>query len=143
MTGDQLPVAADWADLDQGEVSARVPATHEFVGPMRGLSVVAAAQCGLTVDEIDDLQMAVDEACSLLLPHAGGTNPWLRTRLRLSEGEVAAVVSVPIAPDSRAELDRFGLSWTVLSALADEVQTGIHEQAMTIRLVKRRQVDEP
>ena len=37
---------------------------------LRSLTASLGARCDLTIDEIEDLRIAVDEACALLLPHA-------------------------------------------------------------------------
>jgi serine/threonine-protein kinase RsbW len=131
------------ASNDPSEAVVRVPASRRFVAPVRGLTVALAAQCGLTVDEIEDLQMAVDEACSLLLPHAGGPNPWLQAKFRLLDGELAVEAGVPVESSSPNRLDRDGLSWTVLTALADRLEISDEGQTLTICLIKRRRASQP
>jgi serine/threonine-protein kinase RsbW len=143
MTDGQHPAAEQERRADEALLaSIVVPAGHRFVGPIRALAAASGAQCGLTVDEIEDVQMGVDEACSLLLPHAGGPNPWLRAQFQLADQELSAEVSVPTPAGEEPQLDRQGLSWTVLSALADAVETVAQGQTMTIRLIRRRRASE-
>jgi serine/threonine-protein kinase RsbW len=134
--------SAGGVGLDPSEAVVRVPALRRFVAPVRGMTVALAAQCGLTVDEIEDLQMAVDEACSLLLPHAGESNPWLQADYRLSDGELAVEVGVPVSAGSQSRLDRDGLSWTVLTALADRLEISDEGQTLKICLIKRRRASQ-
>ena len=53
-----------------------------------------AARCDLTVDDIEDLRLAVDEACALLLPHAGSRLAPSTPRSASSDGELAVDTSV-------------------------------------------------
>ena len=48
-----------------------MPADVAYVATLRLTAASLAARCDLTIDDIEDLRLAVDEACALLLPHAG------------------------------------------------------------------------
>jgi serine/threonine-protein kinase RsbW len=121
---------------DQDEVTVRVPALRRYVGSVRALATSVAAQSGLTVDEIEDVQMAVDEACALLLQHVSRSRVWLDLRLRVSDGVFAA--DVAIATPAAIELDRSSLAWTVLSALTDELELSADGPALRITFTKNR-----
>ena len=47
-----------------------MPADGAYVSTLRLTAASLAARCDLTIDDIEDLRLAVDEACALLLPHA-------------------------------------------------------------------------
>ena len=47
-----------------------MPADVAYVSTLRLTAASLAARCDLTIDDIEDLRLAVDEACALLLPHA-------------------------------------------------------------------------
>src|SRR4051794_11817763 len=96
-------------------VTVSVPADVSFVSTLRLATASLAARCGLTIDDIEDLRLAVDEACSLLLPHAA-SGATLDTRFELSPGRLA--VDTAVRSTDGAELDRTGFAWTVLGALA-------------------------
>ncbi len=117
------------------DVELRVPADATFVAVLRSLAAGLAARCDLTLDEIEDLRLAVDETCALLLPHAGPDTS-MTTRFALHTDHLQLSISVPAEPD--AAPDRGGFGWTVLCALADEVQVASSGQELVIAVTKRR-----
>jgi serine/threonine-protein kinase RsbW len=119
-----------------GVVELRVPAASAFIAVLRSVTAGLAARCDLTLDDIEDLRIAVDEACALLLPVAE-VGAMLATSFTLEPGELVITVQVPIR--TGAELSRSGFGWTVLEALASEVHTDQSADALTITLTKRRQ----
>jgi serine/threonine-protein kinase RsbW len=122
------------------EVEVRMPADRRFVAALRSLTSSLAAQCDLTVDEIEDLQIAVDEAAALLLPHAAQPDGWLAARFGLTVGCLDVVTSVPAPP--QAMPDRTGFSWTVLSALADRLEVITAEGVLAIGITKQRETSD-
>jgi serine/threonine-protein kinase RsbW len=114
-------------------VEVSLPADRDYVAALRAFVTALAAHSDLTVDEIEDLQIAVDEACALLLPHAeaGGQ---LAVHVELAAAGVAVVVSVPAG--AGAVPDRSGFSWTVLSAVADEMHVTSGGGTLAIRFTK-------
>lgn len=118
-------------------VEVRVPADVGYVSTLRLTAAGLAARCELTVDDIEDLRLAVDEACALLLPHAApGTTLEARFELAYARLEVQASV----ASVDGAELDRNGFAWTVLGALASPVDVRHEGGRLTIALTKRREL---
>jgi serine/threonine-protein kinase RsbW len=118
-----------------GTVELRVPASSAFIAVLRSVTAGLAARCDLTLDEIEDLRIAVDEACALLLPLAApGAD--LITSFALASGELAVRSQIEARPNS--ELRRDGFGWTVLEALVSSVETGSDGPLMTITLTKRR-----
>jgi serine/threonine-protein kinase RsbW len=120
----------------QDVVEMSVPADGAFVAVLRTVAAGLASRCDLTLDEIEDLRIAVDEACSLLLPHAAAGSP-LGARFTLAAGELGIQASVAAADD--AEPDRDGFAWTVLDALAQNVDVASREGRLAITLTKRRE----
>jgi serine/threonine-protein kinase RsbW len=117
-------------------VEVRVPADVAYVSTLRLTAAGLAARCDLTIDEIEDLRLAVDEACALLLPHADGKTP-LEARFQLFVGRLEVEASV--AAEGEAALDRDGFAWTVLGALATSVDVSSRDGRMVITLTKRRE----
>jgi serine/threonine-protein kinase RsbW len=126
------------ADPDgvEGTVRLEVPAASAFVAVLRSVTAGLAARCDLTLDEIEDLRIAVDEACALLLPLALG-GAALATVFTLSPGELTFSATVPVRPGVALRRDGFG--WTVLEALATEVDVDERPDAIAITLTKRRE----
>lgn len=117
------------------EVEVRLPADGAFVAILRTVTAGLAARCDLTMDEIDDLRIAVDEACALLLPHAT-PHASLQARFTLDGGRIDFAAVVPSLPD--AQLDRDGFAWTVLRALTDDVHARVEGGRLSIVLSKLR-----
>jgi serine/threonine-protein kinase RsbW len=117
-------------------VEIRLPADSAYLSVLRTATAGLAARLDFTLDEIEDLRIAVDEACAMLLPHAIETAQ-LRCRFELSPETLSVTVTIPTTRGQLPERDTF--SWTVLSALAGEVDTGNNdEREVWIRLRKRR-----
>lgn len=121
---------------DGDVVEVRVPADVAYVSTLRLTAAGLAARCDLTIDDIEDLRLAVDEACALLLPHAqsGAT---LDARFELARGDLRVHASV--RADDAGEPDRHGFAWTVLGALASSVEVTRDEGRLIISLSKRRE----
>lgn len=121
---------------DGAVIDLRVPAERAYVPMLRTLTAGLAARCDLTLDQIEDLRIAVDEACALLLPHAR-LGDRLAATFTLVTGQLDFVASVPA--DDDVEPDRDGFAWTVLSALAEDVVVSSNDGTLAIELRKRRE----
>jgi serine/threonine-protein kinase RsbW len=123
---------------DNDVVEVRVPASGAYVATLRLTAASLAARCDLTIDDIEDLRLAVDEACALLLPHAV-PNTVMQARFELVSGELSVTATVDSPDSDDASPDRTGFAWSVLSALASDVEvdgTGGH---LSITVTKRRE----
>ncbi|MDT4916377.1 MAG: serine/threonine-protein kinase RsbW [Pseudonocardiales bacterium] len=121
---------------DGDAVEVRIPADVVYVSTLRLTAASLAARCDLTIDDIEDLRLAVDEACALLLPHAQPDST-LEARFELAAGRLAVEASVQTA-DS-AEPDRSGFAWTVLGALASSVDVRTSPNRLAIVVTKTRE----
>ncbi|MDT4938980.1 MAG: serine/threonine-protein kinase RsbW [Pseudonocardiales bacterium] len=119
---------------DGDVVTVDVPADVVYVSTLRLTAAGLAARCELTIDDIEDLRLAVDEACALLLPNSKGER--LVTHFELSYGCLAVRVNIDSTPG--AEVDRVGFAWTVLGALATDVDVSAVDGRMAISFTKRR-----
>jgi serine/threonine-protein kinase RsbW len=117
-------------------VEVWVPADVVYVSTLRLTASSLAARCELTIDDIEDLRLAVDEACALLLPHAAAQST-LEARFELSYGRLD--VQASIASVEGARVDRSGFAWTVLGALAAPIDVRHEDSHITIALTKRRE----
>jgi serine/threonine-protein kinase RsbW len=121
---------------DGDAVEVRIPADVVYVSTLRLTAASLAARCNLTIDDIEDLRLAVDEACALLLPHASPGST-LDVRFELAEGRLAVETSVHTI--EAAEPDRSGFAWTVLGALASSVNVRQETGRLTIAVTKTRE----
>ena len=98
----------------KADVSLRVPADGAYVSVLRTMTAGLAARLDFTVDDIEDLRIAVGEACALVLPEAtsGGS---LEAEFRQTPGTLT--VSVRVETGKRAEPDYESFAWQVLSTL--------------------------
>ncbi len=120
---------------DGDAVEVRIPADVAYVSTLRLTAASLAARCSLTVDDIEDLRLAVDEACALLLPYASADST-LDAHFELAQGRLA--VDTSVATTATDEPDRDGLGWTVLGALASSVDVRRDEHRLTISVTKTR-----
>lgn len=120
-------------------VEMRVPAEVVYLSTLRLTAASLAARCDLTIDDIEDLRLAVDEACALLLPHAAEGSP-LDVRFVLADGHLAVDTSVSSID---GEPDRSGFAWTVLGALATTVDVAQAGDRLTITVSKIREAATP
>ncbi|MGH8861343.1 MAG: ATP-binding protein [Jatrophihabitantaceae bacterium] len=123
---------------DGDVVEVRVPADGAYAATLRLMAAGLAARCDLTVDDIEDLRLAVDEACALLLPHARPESTMV-ARFELATGRLAVTTSVASPDATDASPDRSGFAWSVLSALASEVDVVGTEGQLSITVTKRRE----
>jgi serine/threonine-protein kinase RsbW len=115
-----------------------MPAEGAYLSVLRTATAGLAARLDFTLDEIEDLRIAVDEACAMLLGQAIPGSA-LECSFALGRDEMTISVSVPsLAPQAPAS-DTF--AWTVLTALAGSVDafTGPGDQ-LTIVMRKSRGV---
>lgn len=132
---------ADGADLpapsDAAVVELTVPANTSYLGVVRTATAGLAARLGFTLDEIEDLRIAVDEACVMLLSLRAVEAPTLTCRFRV--GLDALNVAVSATVDRRATMPaEQSFAWQVLTAHADDVTGWAEAGIATVELVKRR-----
>lgn len=120
MTGAVLPSPPTTGDV----VDLSVPASPAYVAVVRTATAGLAARVDITLDRIEDLRIAVDEACALLVrgpEHADrdGTGV-LHCRFVLHEDSLTIEVRGQYAPLPRHD----SFAWSVLSALVDGLESG-------------------
>ncbi len=118
-------------------VLLRLPAAGAYLSVLRTATAGLAARLDFTLDEIEDLRIAVDEACAMLLAQAvPGVD--LECEFELTSDTIRVSVSVMTLDGQPPSRDTF--AWTVLSALAGDVDSRVDsENRVTIDLQKRRE----
>ena len=102
------------------DVELRIPADSAYLAVLRTATAGLAARLDFTLDDIEDLRMAVGEACALVLEHAD-TGGDLYAAFDLSDGSIRVSVSADSLGDSAPDVESFG--WQVLTALTSDVVT--------------------
>jgi serine/threonine-protein kinase RsbW len=123
-------------------VDVRVDADPEQVGLLRGFAASIAIRMDFDVDAIEDLRMAVDEAC-LMLVRAGAPGSSLHCSFHLGAEELRVHARVETAGDAPVALPSADtLSWHILTSLADSVTEDVTElptgHQVSIDLVSRQ-----
>ena len=118
MTEDTAATTAPPGDRDTADyVQVKMPAESAYLSVLRTAAAGLAARLDFTLDEIEDLRIAIDEACAMLLAQAiPGTD--LECVFELGTDQVKITVSVTAAQARMPARDTF--AWTVLSALAGQ-----------------------
>ncbi|MET8685697.1 anti-sigma regulatory factor [Streptomyces sp. NPDC055239] len=121
---------------NQDFVEVRLPAAGAYLSVLRTATAGLAARLDFTLDEIEDLRIAVDEACAILLQQAVPGSV-LSCVFRLVDDSLEVTVSAPTTDGRAPERDTF--AWTVLSALAGQVDSTVAEdKTVSISLYKKR-----
>ncbi|GAA1930982.1 anti-sigma regulatory factor [Nocardioides lentus] len=129
-TGSPLP-GTTLTEGGRPDVELRLPADGAYVSVLRTAAAGLAARLDFTIDDIEDLRMAVSEACALLLPSAlPGSD--LHAAFVLSAAEVRTSISVDTAHPEAP--DRDGFAWQVLSALATSADAWVDRDRVTVAL---------
>jgi serine/threonine-protein kinase RsbW len=118
---------------NQPDVELRIPADSAYLSVLRTATAGLAARLDFTLDDIEDLRIAVDEACAMVLPQAR-TGSDLVCAFDLAETRLT--VSVTAECDSPRSPDRDGFAWTVLSALTTEVSAEVDGDRLTVTLAR-------
>ena len=126
-------------ETTQDHVTVCMPAEGAYLSVLRTATAGLAARLDFTLDEIEDLRIAVDEACAMLLAQAiPGTN--LECAFDLGADMMTITVSVIAAEPRIPARDTF--AWTVLSALAGTVDSRLGDDDQ-VSIVLRKQRENP
>jgi serine/threonine-protein kinase RsbW len=117
-------------------VTVRLPAAGAYLSVLRTATAGLAARLDFTLDEIEDLRIAVDEACAMLLTQAvPGTD--IECEFELT-GDAMRIAVSALAVEAR-EPARDTFAWTVLTSLAGDVDARVGtDDRITIVMQKRR-----
>jgi serine/threonine-protein kinase RsbW len=120
----------------EGEIRVTVPARPDFLHVVRSVTASVAARLDLGYDDIEDLRIAVDEACAQLLSDGGSAS-----QLTLSITPSADRVEVVVCTDGDVrEWPPPGveesLIWQVLKGLTESPSFERFEGNPAMRLVK-------
>jgi len=138
LPADALPAGEfDRRDL----VELRLPADSAYLAVVRTATAGLAARLDFTLDEIEDLRIAVDEGCTVLLRQA---SPGADLVATFAPGDAALTVQLAVLTTQARLPDRDSLAWQVLTALAGELDAGTTpgpdgQSHIWLRLHKRRE----
>ncbi|HEU5043109.1 MAG TPA: hypothetical protein VFT75_03120 [Nocardioidaceae bacterium] len=113
------------------DVELRIPADSAFLSVLRTATAGLAARLDFTLDDIEDLRIAVDEACAMVLPQAV---PGSDLQCAFLLGSDRLTVSVTAACAAPQQPSRDGFAWTVLSALTTSLSADVEGDQLTVTL---------
>jgi serine/threonine-protein kinase RsbW len=117
-------------------VTLTIPADGAYLSILRTATAGVAARLDFTLDGIEDLRMAVDEACALLLPQSKAES---NLRCAFDVGENSLTIAVTAESSSPKPPRRDGFAWTVLTALTTDVDATVDGSSVTLRLTRERE----
>lgn len=124
-----------------GSVIISVPSNPEFLGPLRSFVGSVAAQLRLSVDDIDDVRLAVDEAFSYLLSIASSDSPVVLSLLPTAQ-ELITTVSIDASVSAWPPVGvQDTLSWKVISGLVDRVTLQLSAEGRPSIVIVKRTLD--
>ena len=129
-----MPETPAGQESGRADVELRLPADGAYVSVLRTTTAGLAARLDFTIADIEDLRIAVGEACALVLPVAVA-NSDVTCDFHLSPGELTVRVAVATEGDSAPEYD--GFAWQVLSTLASSAEVDLTPGRFAVRLTMR------
>jgi serine/threonine-protein kinase RsbW len=119
------------------QVTIRMPAEGAYLSVLRTATAGLAARLDFTLDEIEDLRIAVDEACGMLLSQAA---PGATLTCDFTLGEDSMTIAVSVLSQRAQPPSRDTFAWTVLAALAGTVDAWVGPGSkVTVMLRKSRE----
>lgn len=113
------------------DVELRLPADSAYAAVLRSTTAGVAARSDFTLDDIEDLRMAVGEASAMVLEQASPGGDLCCTFVL---GDHALTMTVSADCEQPIEPDRDGFAWQVLSALAEDVRAETTPTLLSISL---------
>ena len=129
------PVTAPAQDV----VELRIPAKAEWVAVGRLAVAAVASRSNFSVDDIEDVRLALAEACTSVIRHA---EPGDQIEIRCETGPNELSVCVrggarlALRADSRSE---DGLGILIIQSLMDSVEYRVQQGGIVLEMVKRVQ----
>ncbi len=114
-------------------VNLDLPAANRYLHIVRLTTAGAAAEAGLDAEEVDDVKIAIDELCSIVIDAAGDDD---RISLRFLAGDGRLMVEGSAPPGAELEVDE--LARAILDATLDGLELGPDRPDGGFRLTKIR-----
>ena len=103
----------------RADVELRLPADGVYVSVVRTTTAGLAARLDFLIDDIEDLRIAVGEACAMVLPEAEPESD-LVCSYYFAPGRLTVEVAVTASSPEGPEYDSF--AWQVLSTMATRAE---------------------
>ena len=120
-----------------GEVRLEVPASPEFFRIARIMVAGVASRVGFTLDEVEDLRIAIDELCFALVGRGGRTGT-LSVRYEVGVDDLTVRGTGHFGDGQGDAPTLSALSEQILGAVVDECEVSAGPDGPTFRMFKRR-----
>lgn len=132
-----MPTIPETAAWPADTLTLGVPAHPDFVASIRSVVRSAAVTVDLAFEDVEELQIAVNEAAALLLPLADRKRgSLLHAKLQVAPGLLC--VRLWVAGRLGASIDRTSLAWMMLTALDPELMVVEEDGQPTIEISRVR-----
>ncbi len=118
-------------DGRRADVELRLPADGAYVSVLRTTTAGLAARLDFTIDDIEDLRIAVGEACAMVLPEADPGGPLL-AEFFLAPSLLTVRVTVSGSEIGKPDYDSF--AWQVLDTLASTATAEVDGDTFVVTL---------
>jgi len=126
-----MPDQQDRPERPSADVELRLPADGVYVSVVRTTTAGLAARLDFLIDDIEDLRIAVGEACAMVLPEADPDSQLVCSYF-LSPGRLTVEVAVDASSPGGPEYDSF--AWQVLSTMATDAEADASDGRFAVRL---------
>lgn len=117
----------------RADVELRLPADGAYASVLRTTAAAVAARLDFTVEDVEDLRIAIGEAGALVLPESAPGSD-LTARFHLRRGTLTVELSTEAVAERAPDHDSF--AWQVLTTLADaahaETRAGLFRVRFTL-----------
>ena len=124
----------------RADVELRLPADSAYVSVLRTTTAGLAARLDFTIDDIEDLRIAVGEACAMVLPEADPGGPLL-AEFFLAPSLLTVRVTVNGSDFGEPDYDSF--AWQVLDTLAGSAKAEVDGDTFVVVLTMEAETLEP
>ena len=118
--------AAPTGERRAERLELRVPTSPTQLPAVRAMTGDLAMRMDFDLDAVEDLRLAVDEACATLASVAQGDSPLTVVFEAAREG---LRIDAWVPTDDGVDVPRDGFGWAVLATLVDTVEAGPSTQA--------------
>ena len=118
-------------------ISINIPASPQFLGVLRLVAAGLAARLKFTIDDIEDLKIAVDEL-SAYITGSQGREGTLNVRFTVDDNRIEITGTGNLAPGNKVRTDLTEFSQMILETVADSASLGQLDGAPSFTLVKSK-----
>ena len=110
-------------------ISLTIPADPAHLAVLRATVGTIAARAHLTIDQVEDVRLAVEEAASTLLT---GSPEEITTSVEAGSEPLSVVMSATTR--TPVVMDPDGFSWTILTAMTDDLSLDTDGETVTLTM---------